>query len=190
MPHHPELSWPAVSGRPCGLLLRATSDSAGGRDADCRDASEEAPPGPIASLDARRVSASAALARTTGVPLRGRLRRFGVLHALLDGHLPHDERPGVHLAIEVALPLLLALLLAFLWCRHGPCFLVSQSQRYALVVLLPAAQVDGLNRLVHRRAHGHSLRKSVRRKQAPPSLCGFSESRTNTHVDRGGSVSV
>jgi hypothetical protein len=29
-----------------------------------------------------------------------------------------------------------------------------------------------------RRTHGHSLRKSVRRKRAPPSLCGFSDSCT------------
>jgi hypothetical protein len=72
-------------------------------------------------------SASAALARTTGVALSGRLRRFGVLLALLGGHLPHDERSGGHLAIEVALSLLLALLLAFLWCRHRSSLLVSQS---------------------------------------------------------------
>ena len=59
---------------------------------------------------------SAALAaRTTGLPFGGRLRRLGVLLALLVGHLPHDERPGVDLAIEVALPIQLALLLAFLW---------------------------------------------------------------------------
>src|SRR5215218_1943514 len=98
--------------------------------------------GRLASLDARRVPVSAALARTTGVPLRGRPRRFGVLPALLGGHLPHDERPGFHLAIEVALPLVLAILLAFLWCRHGFSLVVSQSQRYASVVLLPAAHVD------------------------------------------------
>src|SRR5215210_458728 len=96
--------------------------------------------GGLSPLDARRVPASAALARTTGAPLRGRLRRFGVLHALLGGHLPHDERPGVHLAIEVALPLLLALLLAFLWRRHGTCLLVSQSNHTHPVVLLRAAE--------------------------------------------------
>jgi hypothetical protein len=135
--------------------------------------------GRIACLDARRLPASAALARTTGVPLRGRPRRFGVLHALLGGHLPHDERPGVHLAIEVALPLLLAMLLAFLWCRHGFSLVVCQSQRYASVVLLPAAHVDGAQpSRTARRTHGHSLRKSVRRRRAPPSLCGFSDSCT------------
>jgi hypothetical protein len=79
--------------------------------------------------------ASAALTRTTGVPLRGCLRRFGVLRALLGGHLPHNERPGVHLAIELALPHLLALSLAFLGCRHGFSLVVSQSQRYALAGL-------------------------------------------------------
>ena len=136
----------------------------GGRDADCRDDRKQCLRSRIACLDARRVPASAALARTTGVPLRGRLRRFGVLHALLGGHLPHDERPGVHLAIEVALPLLLAMLLAFLWCRHGFSLVVCQSQRYASVVLLPAAQVDGAQpSRTARRTHGHSLRKSVRR---------------------------
>src|SRR5215217_7970937 len=129
------------------------------RDADCRDASEERLRGRTASLDAR-VSASAAHTRTTGVALRGRLRRFGVFHALLGGHLPHDERPGVHLAIEVALPLLRALLLAFLWCRHRSCLLVSRSQRYASVVLLyTRLRSMGLNRLVHRRAHGYSRQR-------------------------------
>src|SRR5687767_13417634 len=34
------------------------------------------------------------------------------------GHLPDDERPGLHLAIELAQPLLLAPLLALLGCRH------------------------------------------------------------------------
>jgi hypothetical protein len=147
--------------------------------------------GRIASLDARRLQASAALARTTGVPLRGRLRRFGVLPALLGGHLPHDERPGVYLAIEVALPLLLAMLLAFLWCRHGLSLVVSQSQRYASVVLLPAAHVDGAQpSRTARRTHGHSLRKSVRRKPAPPSLCGFSDSCTTRRSRSGDRLRV
>ena len=61
---------------------------------------------------------SAALARATRLPLGGSLRRFGVLGAFLGGHLPDDERTVIDLAVEVALPFLLALLLAFLGCRH------------------------------------------------------------------------
>jgi hypothetical protein len=70
---------------------------------------------------------STALAGATGLPLGGRLRRFGVPRALLGSHLPNNERSGVYLAVELALPLVFALLLAFLGCRHGFFLLVTRN---------------------------------------------------------------
>jgi hypothetical protein len=84
----------------------------------------------LAGLPAREIRSprdSTALAGATCLPLGGRLRRFGVLRALLGSHLPNNERSGVYLAVELALPLPFALLLAFLGCRHGFFLLVTRN---------------------------------------------------------------
>src|SRR5688500_17227077 len=89
----PSLDYAKADSRPVSSVLHArpASAPAGGTPTAAMHR-KQCLRGRSASLDARRVPASAALARTTGVPLRGSLRRFGVLHALLGGHPPHDER--------------------------------------------------------------------------------------------------
>jgi hypothetical protein len=111
------------------------------------------------------VRGSGAIARTTSAPLFCRLRRFGVLLAFLGGHLPDDERPGVDLAIELALPRLLALLLSLLGCRHAfPSSSVTQNHtpRWFTVRLSNVDQGrDGRDRFASTPAEDRRLVASV-----------------------------